>query len=112
MGKPFSEKDARFIEAYQRYYPLVYGSLFKAVGHDAADLVHDVFELYYRKVDEVLTVGPWLVGVVKNVISNHISKRKEFCVPDPELLLSHSVSDASFMDGCKVTSHGVCKMNA
>jgi RNA polymerase sigma factor (sigma-70 family) len=73
----YSDKSKKFREAYNKYYPLVYNTLFYRLHNhdDAEDICQEVFVSFYSKIDKIDTPRQWLVQAVRFEISNHLRKK-------------------------------------
>lgn len=66
-----------FEEAYLRFAPLLRKIAMKKFGiavTEAEPLVHDVFATYFANVDEVVDVGPYLVGGICNAARHYLRR--------------------------------------
>jgi RNA polymerase sigma-70 factor (ECF subfamily) len=68
--------EVRFRDLFATHYPDIYGYAARRVGRDdAADVAADVFTVAWRSLNRVPDppdTRPWLFGVARNVVSNHL----------------------------------------
>ncbi len=89
-----------FVENYQQFFPRVFAYVYGRVQNVqvAEDLVADVFERAFRKVDSLRNeeaFATWLFTIARNQVTSHGRVYKRETVVDPEILCSLSPSGAS-----------------
>jgi RNA polymerase sigma-70 factor (ECF subfamily) len=80
-----------FVDAYKQYYTRLFAYIYARVGnkHQAEDIVSDVFERVYRKLDSLRNrdaLATWLFAIARNVIISHARKRSRETVVDHDVL--------------------------
>jgi len=101
LEKPKNEMDKDSLEAmYRQYYKNVYNYIsFRINNHyDSEDLANSVFENAIRKFHtykpERAPIEAWLIGIAKNVVTDHLrSKKHTVFTPIEDILGLASPSD-------------------
>jgi RNA polymerase sigma-70 factor, ECF subfamily len=67
----------RFTEAYDLYYSVLYGAVYRKVGsvEEAEDLCQEIFIRLYRKLDGVDNIRAWLYGAMRIVMFDYYRSR-------------------------------------
>jgi RNA polymerase sigma-70 factor (ECF subfamily) len=68
-----------FVETYKQYYPRLFAYIYARVGnaHQSEDIVSDVFERVYLKLDSLRdrdAMATWLFTIARNAIVSHVRK--------------------------------------
>ena len=76
MSSSFS-RSSRFTEAYNDYFPLLYGVVYRKIGNadDTEDLCQEIFIHFLNKIDEIDNQRKWLYGTMKFVLLNYYRKK-------------------------------------
>ena len=79
-----------FVETYKQYYPRLFAYIFARVGntHQSEDIVSDVFERVYLKLDSLRNrdaLATWLFTIARNAIVSHVRKHSR------ETIVGHDV---------------------
>ena len=91
---------AGFAETYRQYYPRLFAYIFARVGntHHAEDIVSDVFERAYTKLDSLRdrdALATWLFTIARNAIVSHARKRSRETIVDHDVLSELAPATAS-----------------
>lgn len=83
----------RFAEKYQQFFPRVFAYVYGRVHnvHQAEDLVADVFERAFLKMDSLRNdeaFSTWLFTIARNIVTSHARKRGRESAVDPDILRS------------------------
>ncbi len=70
-------KTRTFVETYDAFYPLVYGTAYSRFGNaeDARDIAQEVFLRLYEKFETVEAPRKWIFGALRNVMFEHYRKK-------------------------------------
>jgi len=71
MQVELNQCQEKFVNAYRKHHPRMYGWLYRRVGDEAGDIAHNAFMLLYHKIDEIKNIESWLYGVIKKLLSEH-----------------------------------------
>ena len=79
-----------FVETYKQYYPRLFAYIYARVGntHQSEDIVSDVFERVYLKLDSLRdrdALATWLFTIARNAIVSHVRKHSR------ETIVGHDV---------------------
>ena len=82
---------SEFAEVYQKFFPRVFAYVYGRVhsAHLAEDLVADVFERAFLKLDSLRSgdaFSTWLFTIARNVIISHSRKYSRETIVDPEIM--------------------------
>lgn len=80
-----------FVETYKQYYPRLFAYIYARVGdtQQAEDIVSDVFERVYSKLDSLRNrdaLATWLFTIARNAIVSHVRKRSRETIVDHDVL--------------------------
>jgi len=83
----------QFAEKYQQFFPRVFAYVYGRVYnvHQAEDLVSEVFERAFLKMDSLRNdeaFATWLFTIARNLVTSHARKRGRETVVDPDILKS------------------------
>jgi RNA polymerase sigma factor (sigma-70 family) len=89
-----------FAQTYEEYYPRLFAYIYARVGrvHQTEDLVSEVFERAYSKMDSLRNKDAfttWLFTIARNVIVSNARKASRETIVDPEVMREMSPSTAS-----------------
>ncbi|HUF54752.1 MAG TPA: sigma-70 family RNA polymerase sigma factor [Dehalococcoidia bacterium] len=89
-----------FGDTYQAYYPRLFAYIYARVGrvHQTEDIVSDVFERAYSKMDSLRNKDAfttWLFTIARNVIVSHARKSSRETIVDPDVMREISPATAS-----------------
>lgn len=89
-----------FSDKYRAYFPRVFAYVYARVGnvHLTEDIVADVFERAFSKVDSLRSsdaFSTWLFTIARNAIVSHSRKFSRETIVDPEVMREISPSSAS-----------------
>ena len=102
MNKRLVNKDTEFKQLYEDYYPLVYNQLFSKIHsfEDAEDLCHEVFLLFYNKLEEIENHRAWLYSTIRFTVMNFI-KKKEYQISKADIGNHEDDSSLIFVNGAR-----------
>jgi RNA polymerase sigma-70 factor (ECF subfamily) len=91
---------AGFVATYKQYYPRLFAYVVARVGntHQAEDIVSDVFERVYTKLDSLRdrdALATWIFTIARNAIVSHARKRSRETLVDHDVLSELSPATAS-----------------
>lgn len=89
-----------FVETYEQYYPRLFAYIYARVGnsHQSEDIVSDVFERVYRKLDSLRdrdALATWLFTIARNAIVSHVRRHSRETVVDHDVMSELSPATAS-----------------
>jgi RNA polymerase sigma-70 factor (ECF subfamily) len=89
-----------FVETYKQYYPRLFAYIYARVGntHQSEDIVSDVFERVYLKLDSLRdrdALATWLFTIARNAIVSHVRKRSRETIVDHDVMSELSPATAS-----------------
>jgi RNA polymerase sigma-70 factor (ECF subfamily) len=89
-----------FADTYQKYYPRVFAYIYARVGNvqQAEDIVSDVFERAYLKLDSLRdrdALTTWLFTIARNAIVSYIRKHSRETIVDHDVMSDLSPATAS-----------------
>ncbi len=89
-----------FVETYKQYYPRLFAYIYARVGntHQSEDIVSDVFERVYLKLDSLRdpdALATWLFTIARNAIVSHVRKHSRETIVDHDTLTELSPATAS-----------------
>lgn len=92
--------DNSFADTYREYYPRLFAYIYARVGrvHQTEDLVSDVFEKAYSKMDSLRNKDAfttWLFTIARNVIVSNARKSSRETIVDPDVMREMSPATAS-----------------
>ena len=89
-----------FVETYKQYYPRLFAYIYARVGdtQQAEDIVSDVFERVYSKLDSLRNrdaLATWLFTIARNAIVSYVRKHSRETAVDHDVLSELSPATAS-----------------
>ncbi len=89
-----------FVETYKQYYPRLFAYIYARVGntHQSEDIVSDVFERVYLKLDSLRdrdALATWLFTIARNAIVSHVRKHSRETIVDHDTMSELSPATAS-----------------
>jgi len=95
-----SDGQDRFVETYKQYYPRLYAYIYARVGnpHQSEDIVSDVFERVYLKLDSLRdrdALATWLFTIARNAIVSHVRKHSRETIVGNDVIGELSPATAS-----------------
>lgn len=89
-----------FVETYKQYYPRLFAYIYARVGdtQQAEDIVSDVFERVYSKLDSLRNrdaLATWLFTIARNAIVSYVRKHSRETAVDDDVLSELSPATAS-----------------
>ncbi len=89
-----------FVETYKQYYPRLFAYIYARVGntHQSEDIVSDVFERVYLKLDSLRdrdALATWLFTIARNAIVSHVRKRSRETIVGHDVISELSPATAS-----------------
>src|SRR3990172_545990 len=92
LEDPASKLD-QFAEKYEKFFPRVFAYVYGRVHntHQAEDLVSEVFERAFIKMDSLRNdeaFATWLFTIARNLVTSHARKRGRESIVDPDILKS------------------------
>ena len=89
-----------FVETYKQFYPRLFAYIYARVGntHQSEDIVSDVFERVYLKLDSLRdrdALATWLFTIARNAIVTHVRKHSRETVVDHDVMIEISPATAS-----------------
>jgi len=90
----------RFVETYKQYYPRLYAYIYARVGnpHQSEDIVSDVFERVYLKLDSLRdrdALATWLFTIARNAIVSYVRKHSRETIVGNDVIGELSPATAS-----------------
>lgn len=97
---PHADGLGSFTDTYERFYPRVFAYVYARVGnvHQAEDIVSDVFERVYLKIDSLRdrdALTTWLFTIARNAIVSYIRKHSRETVVGYDVMSDISPATAS-----------------
>lgn len=90
----------QFAEKYEKFFPRVFAYVYGRVRdtHQAEDLVSEVFERAFIKMDSLRNdeaFATWLFTIARNLVTSHARKRGRESIVDPDVLASVVATNVS-----------------
>ncbi len=90
----------QFADKYQQFFPRVFAYVYGRVRnvHETEDLVADVFERAFLKMDSLRNdeaFSTWLFTIARNIVTSHARKSGRETVVDPDILRSVVATNVS-----------------
>jgi RNA polymerase sigma factor (sigma-70 family) len=90
----------QFADKYQQSFPRVFAYVYGRVHnvHEAEDLVSEVFERAFLKMDSLRNdeaFSTWLFTIARNIVTSHARKRGRESAVDPDILGSVVATNVS-----------------
>ena len=90
----------QFAEKYQQFFPRVFAYVYGRVHnvHQTEDLVSDIFERAFVKMDSLRNDGAfttWLFTIARNLVTSQARKRGRETIVDPDVLKSVVATNVS-----------------
>ena len=78
MANQSVTKKEDFIDVYNKFYPLVYSTVYTKIGNvdDTKDICQEVFIRFYDRMEEIQNQRKWLYGTLRNVVLDFIKMKK------------------------------------
>lgn len=98
------EKREKYTEIYDKYYPLIFNTVFSKVGNkfDTNDICQEIFIIFYEKFEDVENYRKWLFGTLRNVILRYYEKKSKK-ESDADIDLTFDDVGLTYVNGYKDT---------
>ncbi len=98
--QPATGRLDQFAEKYQQFFPRVFAYVYGRVRntHQAEDLVSEVFERAFLKMDSLRNdeaFATWLFTIARNLVTSHARRRGRESAVDPDILTSVVATNVS-----------------